>query len=78
MLNEDGSVDMSATPYKSEKGVLAAIEKAESRINNASGKTYDELKAEHIADYKSQFDTVKFMKYVQHLQMSFRLHIRML
>lgn len=60
VLNDDGSVDMSATPYKNEKGILAAIEKAESRINNASGKTYDELKAEHIADYKSQFDTVEF------------------
>lgn len=60
VIKSDGTVDMTKTPYKSEKGVQAAIEKAENRINNAAALTYDELKAEHIADYKSQFDTVKF------------------
>lgn len=60
VLNADGSVDMTKTPYKSERGVAAAIEKAENRINGAASISYDELKAEHIADYKSQFDTVKF------------------
>ncbi|MBQ7574129.1 MAG: glycoside hydrolase N-terminal domain-containing protein [Clostridia bacterium] len=60
VLNADGTVDMTKTPYKSEKGVQTAIEKAENRINGASKLTYDELKNEHIADYKSQFDTVKF------------------
>ncbi len=59
-LKADGSVDMAKTPYKSLKGVAAAIEKAENRINGAAAMTYAELKAEHIADYKSQFDTVKF------------------
>ena len=59
-LNADGSVNMEKTPYKSERGVAAAIEKAQRRINGASSMTYNELKAEHIADYKSQFDTVHF------------------
>lgn len=59
-LNADGSVNMAKTPYKSVKGVVAAIEKAERRINSAAAMSYANLKAEHIADYKSQFDTVKF------------------
>ncbi|NDO20413.1 hypothetical protein FMM68_12220 [Lachnospiraceae bacterium MD329] len=46
--------------YKSTRGVQAAIEKAEKRISGAASMTYDELKQEHIADYKSQFDKVKF------------------
>lgn len=60
VLKSDGSVDMTKTPYKNERGVEAAIEKAENRINGAAAMSYVELKAEHIADYKSQFDTVKF------------------
>lgn len=60
ILKDDGSVDMTQTPYKSERGVLAAIEKANTRINDAAEMSYDQLKAEHIADYKSQFDKVKF------------------
>lgn len=60
VLNEDGSVDMSQTPYKSERGVAAAIEKAENRISGAAAMSYDELKAEHTADYRAQFDTVSF------------------
>ncbi len=59
-LKSDGSVDMTKTPYKSELGVQAAIDKATARMNNAQALSYDELKAEHIADYKLQFDTVKF------------------
>lgn len=59
-LNADGTVNMSKTPYKSVQGVQAAIEKATARINGAASMSYDELKAEHIADYKSQFDKVKF------------------
>lgn len=59
-LNADGTVNMSKIPYKSVKGVAAAIEKAEKRINGAAAMTYSDLKAEHIADYKSQFDKVKF------------------
>ncbi len=59
-FNEDGSVNMTKTPYKSTLGVQAAIDKAESRMSGAAALSYDELKAEHTADYKSQFDTVKF------------------
>jgi len=59
-LKADGSVDMTKTPYKSEKGVQAAIDKATARMNGASSMSYDELKSEHIADYKSQFNKVKF------------------
>ncbi len=60
VLKADGSVDMTKTPYKSERGVQAAIDKATARMSGAAAMSYDELKAEHIADYKSQFDTVKF------------------
>ncbi len=59
-LNSDGTVNMTKTPYKSVRGVQAAIEKATTRINGAASMSYNELKAEHIADYKSQFDKVKF------------------
>lgn len=59
-LKADGSVDMTKTPYKSERGVAAAIEKAENRISGAASMSYEELKAEHIADYKAQYDTVSF------------------
>lgn len=59
-LNADGTVNMTKTPYKNMRGIQAAIEKAENRINDAAAMSYDDLKAEHIADYKSQFDTVKF------------------
>ena len=59
-LNGDGTVNMDKTPYKSVLGVQAAIDKAESRMNNAAAMSYDALKSEHIKDYKSQFNTVKF------------------
>ena len=59
-LNADGSVNMSRTPYKSIRGVEAAVEKAAARMNGAAAMSYDELKSEHIADYKAQFDKVRF------------------
>ncbi len=59
-LNADGSVNMTKTPYKSTEGVQAAIDKAEERMSGAAAMSYADLKAEHIADYKEQFDTVKF------------------
>lgn len=59
-LNADGSVNMTKTPYKSTQGVQAAIDKATKRMSGAAAMTYADLKAEHIADYKSQFDKVKF------------------
>jgi alpha-L-fucosidase 2 len=60
VLKADGSVDMTQTPYKSAQGVQAAIDKATTRMNGAAAMSYADLKAEHIADYKKQFDTVKF------------------
>lgn len=59
-LNADGTVNMSKTPYKNTQGVKAAVEKAEKRIQGASELSYDELKNEHIKDYKEQFDKVQF------------------
>lgn len=59
-FNADGSVNMEQTPYKSTRGVQAAIDKAAARINGAAAMTYEDLKAEHIADYKEQFGTVSF------------------
>ena len=59
-LNADGTVNMSKTPYKNTQGVKAAVEKAEKRIQGASELTYEELKNEHIKDYKEQFDKVQF------------------
>lgn len=59
-LNADGTVNMDAVPYKSERGVPAAIEKAERRADGAAAMNYETLKTEHTEDYKSQFDTVTF------------------
>lgn len=59
-LNADGNVNMSKTPYKNTQGVKAAVEKVEKRIQGASELTYEELKNEHIKDYKEQFDKVQF------------------
>lgn len=59
-LNADGTVNMSKTPYKNTQGVKAAVRKAEKRIQGASELTYEELKNEHIKDYKEQFDKVQF------------------
>ena len=59
-LNADGTVNMDKTPYKSVAGVQAAIEKATARMNGAAAMSYEALKAEHIADYQAQFDTVEF------------------
>ena len=52
--------DTSKIPYKSVRGVAAAIDKATERMNGAAAMSYNELKTEHIADYHEQFDTVKF------------------
>lgn len=52
--------DKDKIPYKSTRGVQAAIDKATARMNGAAAMSYDELKAEHTADYHKQFGTVKF------------------
>ncbi|MBQ3461539.1 MAG: glycoside hydrolase family 95 protein, partial [Clostridia bacterium] len=58
-LKADGTVDMTKTPYKSLTDDIE-ITRAASRISGAAAMTYDALKNEHITDYKSQFDKVKF------------------
>ncbi len=52
--------DNSKIPYKSIRGVQAAIDKATARMNGACKMTYEALKAEHMADYRAQFGKVKF------------------
>lgn len=59
-IREDGTVDVAAKQYKHKDGVSYAISKAESRFANTAAKSYEELKAEHIADYKELFDRVHF------------------
>ncbi len=59
-LKSDGTVNMDKTPYKSTQGVQAAIDKAAKRINGAAAMNYSDLKAEHLSDYHTQFNTVKF------------------
>lgn len=59
-IKSDGTVDTSTPAYKSKQGVQAAINKATSRINGAAEMTYDALKTEHLTDYHSQFNKVKF------------------
>ncbi len=56
----DGRVDFSQTPYKNSRGAAAAVEKASARIEKAMNLRYPELKAEHTADYREQFDAVSF------------------
>ena len=59
-IGADGNVDLEAKQYKHKDGVAYAIKKAEERLAKTNDKTYDELKSEHIADYKSLFDRVHF------------------
>ena len=60
VLNADGSVDMAQTPFKSARGVQAAVDKATRRIQAGAAASYDALKAEHIADYRSLYGAVTF------------------
>lgn len=59
-IGEDGKVDIEAKQFKHRDGVEYAVSKAETRLANTDGKSYEELKNEHIEDYKSLFDRVKF------------------
>lgn len=46
--------------FKSPQGIQFAIAKAASRLQNVQGKSYADVKAAHITDYKSLFDRVAF------------------
>ncbi len=60
VINADGTVDIEAKQFKNLQGVQYAIDKASARIANTEGKTYNELKSEHIADYRNIFNRVNF------------------
>jgi alpha-L-fucosidase 2 len=59
-INADGKVNLDIPQFKHKEGVQYAIQKAENRISNTDGKTYEVLKKEHIADYQPVFNRVSF------------------
>lgn len=59
-INSDGKVNLDIPQFKHKKGLQFAIQKAENRISNTDGKTYEVLKKEHIADYQPVFNRVIF------------------
>lgn len=59
-INADGKVNLDIPQFKHKDGVQFAIQKAENRISNTDGKTYEVLKKEHIADYQPLFNRVSF------------------
>jgi len=59
-IGSNGNVDMTVKPFKSLQGVQYAIDKTNRRISNVNGKTYQQIKSEHISDYQNLFNRVKF------------------
>lgn len=59
-IGADGKVDIDAKQFKHRDGIEYAISKADARLANTEGRSYEELKNEHIEDYKSLFDRVRF------------------
>ncbi|POY39876.1 hypothetical protein C3L50_08575 [Flavobacterium alvei] len=59
-INADGKVNLDIPQFKHKDGIQFAIQKAENRISNTDGKTYEVLKKEHIADYQAVFNRVSF------------------
>ncbi|MBC7847531.1 MAG: glycoside hydrolase family 95 protein [Flavobacterium sp.] len=59
-INTDGKVNLETPQFKHKDGVQFAIQKAENRLANTFGKTYEVLKKEHIADYQPVFNRVSF------------------
>ena len=59
-VNADGKVNLDIPQFKHKEGLQFAIQKAENRLSNTDGKTYEELKKEHIADYQPIFNRVSF------------------
>jgi alpha-L-fucosidase 2 len=60
LINSDGKVNLDIPQFKHKDGVQFAIKKAEKRLANTDGKTYEVLKKEHIADYQPIFNRVSF------------------
>jgi alpha-L-fucosidase 2 len=59
-INADGKVNLDIPQFKHKDGLQFAIQKAENRLSNTDGKTYEALKKEHIADYQPIFNRVHF------------------
>lgn len=59
-INADGKVNLDIPQFKHKKGLQFAIQKAENRISNTDGKTYEVLKKEHIADYQPIYNRLSF------------------
>lgn len=59
-INADGKVNAEIPQFKHKDGLQFAIQKAENRLSNTDGKTYEILKKEHIADYQPIFNRVSF------------------
>ncbi|MEN9908044.1 MAG: hypothetical protein RLZZ540_1193 [Bacteroidota bacterium] len=59
-INADGKVNLDIPQFKHKEGLQYAIQKAENRLSNTDGKTYEVLKKEHIADYQPIFNRVSF------------------
>ena len=60
VINTDGKVNLDIQQFKHKDGVQFALQKAEKRLANTDGKTYEVLKKEHIADYQPIFNRVSF------------------
>ena len=60
IIGADGKVDISEKQFKSRRGIQYAIDKTTRRIAGVKGKTFEELKSEHISDYQRLFKRVNF------------------
>ena len=60
VIDANGKVNVEAPQFKNKDGIDYAIQKATSRLANTSGKSYEDLKKEHIADYQTIFNRVEF------------------
>ena len=60
LVGTNGTVNVAAKQFKSLQGAQYAIDKASARMTNVNGKTYSQLKSEHIADYHSLYNRVNF------------------
>ncbi len=59
-IDTDGKVNLDIPQFKHKDGIQFAIKKAENRLANTDGKTYEVLKKEHIADYQPLYNRVNF------------------
>ncbi|MBC8051968.1 MAG: glycoside hydrolase family 95 protein [Sphingobacteriaceae bacterium] len=60
VIGKNGKVDLAAKQFKHLKGLQYTIDKTTSRLAGVKGKSFEKLKAEHIADYQKLFNRVSF------------------